>query len=109
VKGQISFENPYVYNSEEFKINIYDLVFDLHESEENLKVNKNFGKETTADISGNMDCKKKLKIDVKKNAKRKFVSDLVNPNAKRRKNKGTKYEDEDDNENIKEQSSEKDN
>lgn len=65
-------------------------MFDLHDSEENSKLGSNLTFE-------HLDSKKKIKIgEVKKAAKRKFVSELVNPNAKRRKNRGAKYDDEDD-------------
>ena len=98
VKGEISFEKSFHYNSDEFRNNLYDLVFDLHESEENLKVNLKLGNNSGnsnnpgGTLNGNLDSKKKTKIgDIKKATKRKFVSELVNPNAKRRKGKGAKF------------------
>ena len=68
-------------------------MFDLYDSEENLKINIKTGNITSNLINnGNLDSKKKAKIgEVKKAVKRKFLSELVNPNAKRRKNKGAKF------------------
>lgn len=67
-------------------------MFDLHDSEEKLRNNSKSDKFEQRPIPSNIDSKKKAKItDIKKISKRKFVSELVNPNAKRRKNKGAKF------------------
>ncbi len=92
VKGEISLEKQITYQSEEFRSHLYELVFDLHESEEMHKNNLNSDRIEHNTIQTNIDSKKKTKItEMKKATKRKFVSDLVNPNAKRRKNKGVKF------------------
>jgi hypothetical protein len=71
-------------------------VFDIHDSEELLKNNLKSDRIEHNSIQTVTDSKKKIKIaEMKKATKRKFVSDLVNPNAKRRKNKGVKFVDDD--------------
>lgn len=109
VKGEITFDTSFGYSSEEFINNVYELVFDFHESEQNYKSCLKFGTNHNSHITtndGNLDSKKKTKIgEIKKATKRKFVADLVNPNAKRRKGKGAKFTNEGNEENSKEEES----
>ena len=99
VKGEISFETSFPYKSEEFKNNVYELMFDMFQSEEKFKASVKSGTIISGQNPVGVDSKKKMKIgEKKKTAKRKFVSELVNPNAKRRKNKGAKFVAEDDDE-----------
>ena len=93
VKSEIVFDKFYLHSSEEFKNFNFDLIFELYESKNNgsqdkvsIKIeNSNFNT-TYNDNQGQSG-----KLEIKKNIKRKYISNLVNPNAKKRKTKGAKF------------------
>jgi len=108
VKSDILFEQAHLMGSDEFRNFNFDIALELHESKEQ---SLNREKEKLQTNSNNINCNKNgsievgndrgdpeykenkagLKLELKKNIKRKFISDLINPNIKKRRGKGVKF------------------
>jgi hypothetical protein len=100
VQSELQFTKYFTANSEEFKKLNFDFVSemyqsriqglkdkrdrDLLENSKNYPISSNNSKNMMISSSGQ-------KLEIKKNLKRKYNSDLINPNAKKRKNKGVKF------------------
>lgn len=117
VKSDIIFEKFYSFKNdyEEFKNHNYDVLLELYQSKEVLKEmqklqalspnhSNNIKNESNSVNSSNFKAFSSVsnseignkKLEVKKNLKRKFNSDLINPNIKKRKGRGAKLISEND-------------
>ena len=82
IKNEIQIENFFSYKSDEFKKLNFEFIIDLFNS-------KDFNeKKENKDSLGK---KSITKINLKKQIKRKFNHNLINPNVKKRKEKGAKF------------------
>jgi hypothetical protein len=90
MKSEISFEKFYNSNSDEFRNINYDIMLELYESKQHIQIQKEKEqvKIPSNQVTSNL---VSAKLEVKKNMKRKYNADLINPNAKKRKNKGAKF------------------
>jgi hypothetical protein len=105
VKSVITINKFYPTSTDEFRNFNYDLMLELYESKKifldrerekiyensvnsganNLKIN------SINNIPSNNNLSNGMKLEVKKNIKRKFNADLINPNVKRAKTKGAQF------------------
>lgn len=112
VKSDIVFERFFNNGTEEYRNLNFEVVLELHESKEfnvnkekekALEVLKNVnnhnniliqstGRGLSVNDNGNIENRATTsKLELKKNYKRKFQSDLINPNIKKRRGKGVKF------------------
>ena len=115
ISSKINFEKPFSKSNKEYSNILFDILLSVYDSKEELreKTMNNNDSDNNSVLSVNL---KKDKSDfdlsqlqknvsgnntleIKQNLKRKFHSNLINPNIKKRKNKGYTFiqEEEDDN------------
>ena len=116
ISNKINFEKLISKNDKEYSNIIFEILLCIYDSKEEFKekiINNN--SDNNSILSGNLNLKKdKIDIDqsqtqksisgnsnleIKHNLKRKFHSNLINPNIKKRKNKGYTFIQEDEDEN----------
>jgi hypothetical protein len=116
ISSKINFEKLISKTDKEYSNIIFDILLCVYDSKEEFKekiINNN--SDNNSILSGNLNLKKdKIDIDqsqtqksisgnsnleIKHNLKRKFHSNLINPNIKKRKNKGYTFIQEDEDEN----------
>lgn len=107
VKSDILLKKVVQLGSEEFKNLTFDMMYELYESKEIYRNRENVfsgynngvaevesigGNKNFSNLSSSNNPKNSIsQLDFKKNLKRKFNYNLVNPNAKKRKEKGVKF------------------
>ena len=96
VKSEIIFENYIKADDRDFQKLSFNLCFEsINSFEKKMEDKNNFSTENNKNLDDRDKIEKGSKIsarlDFKKNQKRKFASDLINPNIKKRKGKGNKF------------------
>jgi hypothetical protein len=105
IKSEIIFDKSYGSSTTEFRNLSFDAMLELYESKENyklkerektldmLKMNKSNGNGGLMNSEFGNERKVNAKLEMKKGMKRKFNANLINPNIKKRKGKGTEFVD----------------
>ena len=115
ISSKINFEKPFSKSNKEYSNILFDILLSVYDSKEELreKTMNNNDSDNNSVLSVNLKKDKSdfdlsqlqknvsgnNSLEIKQNLKRKFHSNLINPNIKKRKNKGYTFiqEEEDDN------------
>ena len=115
ISSKINFEKPFSKSDKEYSNILFDILLSVYDSKEELreKTMNNNDSDNNSVLSVNLKKDKSdfdlsqlqknvsgnNSLEIKQNLKRKFHSNLINPNIKKRKNKGYTFiqEEEDDN------------
>lgn len=98
IKSEIVFDKCYMSDSDEFRNYNYEMMLELYESKQSILKESKLAISKIEDKKSNFSNGTSFtgQLEIKKNLKRKFNSDLINPNAKKRKIKGASFTNVDD-------------